>query len=71
MENVHKLTEQITENMNSLLLQMDKSLAEINALNDPIVHQARTDINSVLESVKAGDATGLQNIIQKYANLHR
>lgn len=71
IDEVKKIQANLGQNFKALTRVLDTALAEIPEEGQKIANEARGDMQKVIKDIKDGDMDVTNQILKKYANLHR
>lgn len=71
INDIHKLTERLSKDTAKLKKIMDNQLSKLPEEARKKVAPMQADMNRILRSVKSGDVDAINEIKDKYANIHR
>jgi len=71
MEDISKLAKNMGSNLKDMLNMLDKNMAQLQDDNNPVIKNARIDVSNMLNALKNGDSTPVEEIIKKYGSNNR
>lgn len=71
MEDVAKIAERLNKDLKKMVNIFQQNLAQIPSDCDPVVSEAKKDINDVMIMLKKGDTSSLEQIVKKYVDTNR
>lgn len=71
MEDVRKLAENMSRNMTDMLTLLEREISFVHDKDSQVIKSARLDINNMLNALKGGDSSPVEEIIKKYGSNNR
>lgn len=71
MEDVRKLAEDMSRNMTDMLTLLEREISFVHDKDSQAIQSARLDVSNMLNALKNGDSTPVEEIIKKYGSNNR